>query len=238
MTAVIARDGWDIAVIAATLVTGVAAVVALIALIPIVRQLRRRPELAISWLFNGELWEEHAWVEIEPGASFTLGYGFTNVGDAGGESSLFNIVAPIRLALTDRDGNLGRRSGNPIVGGPCTYLKDERRFHAGLTWQTDCFVSLPDEPGLDQSGDETLLLDFSDERLNGSGKRIRWVSSLARWPWRMRKGVWLRIGASPELECLIGSRLATRQVRRIPRRTHDEPGRATLVKGTPGRQPG
>jgi len=204
------RDGWDIAVIVATLVTAGVALIGLLALVPVIRQLRRRPELAISWWFNGEPWGANDVAEIEPGASFRAGLGLTNVGDAGGESTLFNVILSDRFQLTGLAGQWGKQSGNPEVGGPCTYLKDERRFYVRLTWQYDFFVSAPDDPGRDFAGDYVLLFELSDDRLNASGQRIRWASSL-----RARKR--LRIDASPELKCVVGARFARRTIRRIAR---------------------
>ena len=225
------QDGWDVAVIVAILITGVAAAAGLIALVPVVRQLRRRPELAISWWFDGEQWEQSHVVEMEPGATIHAVVGLTNVGDAGGETSLYNVIFTDRFRLTsDPWVTEGKRSSNTITG-PCTYLAEERRFHIGMTWQVAFMIIKPSHQIEDDRPDEfPLVFELSDERFNARGRRIRFASSIFRWQSSLFGHPWFHIDASPELECKIGLRVSQRIVRRVALRPSDSQPTAQLVK--------
>jgi hypothetical protein len=224
------RDGWDVAVIVATLFTGMAAAAGLIALIPIVRQLRRRPELSLSWWFEGQLWDESSVVEMEPGTIIHAGVGATNIGDAGGETSLYNVIFTNRFRLTsDPWVKDGKPSGNTITG-PCTYLAEERRFHIGLTWQINFMIMEPaQELNDDTPGDFPLVFELSDERFNARGRRIRVASSIFRRKTSLLGAPWLRISATPGVTCGIGTRTAQRTVRRVAAGPNDRRPEARLV---------
>ncbi len=213
------RDFWDWFVVVAAGVAAVGTVLTATSVIATALLFRRRPEVWIRWELDGEPWGKDEVRVIPPGTRHLLMVVLKNVGNATGETTVTNTIAPMIFGLADAKSEVGARGGNDIAGehtgGLVTFLSGERRFYTNLTWMNQAELTLGEATTADPNVEYTLVFTVEDDRLSTSGKKnhkSRVVPVDERTGQTMERRV---IQALPEGEiaCGPGYRRSTRRVR-------------------------
>jgi len=222
------RDGLDYFVIVVTVVAAVAAIAAAIAVLGIFQQFRRRPELRIGWEHESQPWPSTKALAIPVGSRCRVRVSLTNVGDAGSDTSMATVVLATPFELVEIDQTRakskakakGRCSSNSVAGflpdHSVTVLASERHFYVGSSWTVDFEIRSTEFPlsEVPPPGDYKLLIDFSDDRLNRTGRRIKWLRSLSTVGFENEL---IAVRAYPEGSVVdIGRRSDHRIVRALP----------------------
>jgi hypothetical protein len=238
-TLFVVRDGWAVFTIVAIAVGAAAACLTAAFLVPIFHRFRSRPELRIEWYVDDAVWHAHQVLAIPHGATAKVTAAFVNIGDAGGEPAYASVAIASAFDLIQRDAGgrverTGRHGQHEIAGQPpvfrATSLAEERRFYLGMRWGLDFEVRSPQLPEerIPPARDYVLVADFSTDRLNRRGHRVKWLQSFFTVG-RARTMIPLR--AIPEGSAVgPGLRRTERIVRALPA-GHTLPGRAATEAG-------
>jgi hypothetical protein len=227
------RDILDWIALAVGLIAGL---VAIAGFLLIITQRRRRPEVDFLWRISTtgapadfKDWQKSEMPTIRIGETILVECSIHNIGDASGERALANFVVPDCFSLSSyggtREQTVGQPSTNLVAGlAPnygVRYLAPERPLYVDMWWQLKYSLTLgtaPNSPGV------RLLIELSDDRLNGRGHR--WLPSLGssqsvpassfgtRWKpdraWRRPR--WIKVGNGDEVRCRVGTREAVRDL--------------------------
>jgi len=231
----VARDGWDVVVLVVGLAAGISAIVGFGYWI---LAQRRRPEVAFLWKVSAstvsdgmEAWPQGHRPVVRPGDTIVVEASIQNVGDATAERALVNFVVPDCFTL-ERVGDTpsgvltsaNRTAGHPPVFG-VHFIAIKTSLYPAMWLQLRFSLKLRHVPH-SQPG-ARLLLEVSDDRLNGRGSR--WFPSLPApvelptysiseaWPIKLRlRRDWRRIKVghlgADNVMCYPGGRQTTRDV--------------------------
>lgn len=231
----VARDPWDVVVLAVGIVAGITAIIGFGYWI---LAQRRRPEVQFFWQISttGSVTDLRPWPQDEPpevvvGATILVETNIWNIGDATAMHALSNFVVPdcFSLRLFDNDRVKAMVAGNKTAGYPPTdavrFIPIEKPIYPAVWWpQRYCLVleSIPEGKNAAR-----FMMELSEDRLNGSGSR-RWWSRTApleipdypvETPWpetRRLKHQWRKISVGnsngDRVMCYPGGRKTTRDV--------------------------
>lgn len=231
----VARDWWDVVVLVVGIAAGISATIGFGYWI---LAQRRRPEVAFLWQLSEsgtpdrmDPWPQEHKPEIRPGATIVVEASIQNVGDATAERALVNFVVPECFALERVDGasSAARTAANATAGHEpefrVRFIDIKTSLYPTMWLQLKFTLTLRRVPH-NQPG-ARLLLELSDDRLNGRGSRwfpslpapvnLPSYSILERWPIKLRlRRDWRRIkvgGVGAEnVMCYPGGRRTTRDV--------------------------
>jgi hypothetical protein len=238
-TLYVVSDGWTTFTIVMVAIGAVAACLIAALLVPIFHRFRSRPELRIEWYVGDTVWEPYQVLAIPHGGSAKVTAAFVNIGDAGGEPAYASVAIAPAFELIQRDAGgrvdrTGRHGQHETAGQPPVYratsLAEERRFYLGMRWGLDFEVRSPQLPEdrIPPARDYVLVADFSTDRLNRRGHRVKWLQSFFTVG-RARTMIPLR--AIPEGSAVgPGLRRTERTVRALPA-GHSLPGRGATESG-------
>lgn len=182
-------------------------------------QLRRRPEVCITWWVNDVLWPKDKVLEVsQDHPTLKIRIGAHNVGNATGETSMTNFAVPYCCRLADARGQMGTESGDNIAGkhtdDKVFFVVAERRFYPGMMWIHDETVNTPFDSSMPIGFTHEFVFTIEDDRFSARGKR--WLPSRARplVEHREQTKVWRLIRAAPEdVVCGPGYRRSTRSIK-------------------------
>jgi hypothetical protein len=235
----VARDGWDVVVLVVGIAAGISATIGFCYWI---LAQRRRPEVAFLWQVSEsgtsdrmDPWPQEHKPEIRPGATIVVEASIQNVGDATAERALVNFVVPECFALERVDGtsSAAMTSANPTAGHAPAFrvhfIGIKTLLYPTMWLQLRFTLTLKHVPH-NQPG-ARLLLELSDDRLNGRGSRwfpslpapvdLPTYSILEPWPIKLRlRRDWRRIKVghlgTDNVMCYPGGRQTTRDVQFAP----------------------
>lgn len=145
------------------------------------REQRRRPEVKVDWWWSVDSrdagyqpWPHDQKLDAEAGTTLWIRTALTNIGDAAGQQSVMNFLAPAAVAIGRWDhakwDYIRPRDGaeNPRVGAPpentVRWFLDERIWTPGLTWVHHYRVTLSEGDGA-----YTFAVEVSDPRFDDCG---------------------------------------------------------------------
>lgn len=196
--------------------------------------LRRRPEVRYRWQFSptGEIEDLREWSPtdqqvVNPGEEFLVLVAIQNLGDATGETTLTNFVAPdvFELRRSDDPQQDPLTSRNEAVGFTpdkrVVFFAAERRWYPTMWWMHIFRLKLKRDPSSERL---RLMLEVSDDRLNATGSR--WCPSYtfsenssppdlsSEWPGsKLRRMLrWIEAKPRKHVRCSLGVRQDVREL--------------------------